>query len=1002
MTPHRPASRAGAGLPGRSPAFRVTRLAAACGALLAGATAAQAQQAAPATPTADAGQQVVVTGIRRSVESALNLKRESHGIVDGIVAEDIGRFPDANLAEAMQRISGVAIDRNSSGEGSKVTVRGVGPDFNLVLFNGRQMPASTIAGTGPSNSRAFDFANLAAESISALEVYKTSRSSNPTGGIGATINVKTTRPLDDPGLKATVGIKTMFDDSNNRLPSTVKGDSMTPEVSGLYSNTFAGNTVGVAIAGSYQKRDSGYNQVSVGNGWRSFKGDENNWGTIPQPGTAGSERITNRPGANDIYSVPQNINYSTTGVQTERVNGQLTLQYKPAANITGTLDYTMSDFSVKSKRNDISAWFNFGPSTSTWTNGPVAAPLLYTEHVSGSDVAMGAAQFATKTELRSLGFNLDWKVNDRLRFGADVHHSTSTTRPDSPYGSDAVLGSAVFSRGDTTVDFSKDFPVLMLKNTSIPASGQLVTGSSFRNSYMKAEVDQLQLNGKYKFADASKLDFGLSLTTAKNRTAYGNIDRGTWGGTGTPADYPDSAFQADTLAKYFTRISGSNDPRLFNQWNVWDFKTIRDIAAKVVGDESQFLMPSSYSTDRRTKEESQSLYLQYGREFNVGGQAIAMNAGLRYESTKVTSSAMVPIATGITWGSNNELSVVYGASGFTTLTGKYSHLLPSIDFDTDLTDNLKLRLSYGESIGRPGWGDIQGGQTLDGLVRVNGGTGSQGNPNLKPLKSKNSDVSLEYYYAKSSYVALGLFEKQIDNYIGTTQVKGTPFNLPTPIGGAMYTEAVAKGCVTSDNTCIRNYILNTFNGKNGVVKTGTDSTGNATGTIPGVAGDPITVFNITVPANQRSAGLRGLELNLQHRFGNTGFGLGANYTMVMSGLKYNDASLGEQFALEGLGNSANVVGFWENDQWHVRAAYNWRGKFLSGRFDGAGANPVYTAPYGQLDMNLGYKYNKNLSFQLELRNLTDGVIRLYSRNEHQLEYATQTGRRIVAAARYTY
>lgn len=989
----------------RPPVFRVTRLAAACGMLLAGASTAQAQQAAaaPAAAASQPAQTVVVQGIRKSVESALALKREAHGIVDGIVAEDIGRFPDANLAEAMQRISGVAIDRNSQGEGSKVTVRGVGPDFNLVLFNGRQMPASTIAGTGPSNSRAFDFANLAAESISALEVYKTSRAANPSGGIGATINVKTTRPLDDPGLKATFGLKTMFDDSNGRLPGTVKGDSMTPEVSGLYSNTFAGNTVGVAIAASYQKRHGGYNQVSVGNGWRSFKGSTNDWGTIPQNGSPGSERITNRPGPNDTYSVPQNINYSTTGIQRERINGQLTLQVKPAANITTTLDYTLSDYSVQSKRNDISAWFNFGPSTTVWTNGPVAAPLLYKELIpaGNADVAMGGAQFATKTELRSLGFNLDWKLNDRLRLGADVHHATSTTRPDSPYGSDAVLGSAVFTRGDTAVDFSKDFPVLILTDTAIPTSKQKVTGSSFRNSYMKAEIDQLQLSGKYKFEDASRLDFGLSLTTAKNRTAYGNVDRGTWGGTGTEADYPDSAFQADTLAKYFSRISGSNDPRMFNQWNVWDFKTIRDIAAKVVGDEAQFLAPTTYTTDRRVKEESQSLYLQYGRELNLAGHAVAMNAGLRYETTKVTSSARVPIATGITWESNNELLVKYGDAGFTTQTGKYSYLLPSIDFDTDLTDNLKLRLSYGESIGRPGWGDIQGGQTLANPVRFDGGTGSSGDPSLKPLKSKNSDISLEYYYGKASYVALGLFEKKIDNYIGVTVKKSTPFNLPTPIGGAMYNEAVSKGCVTSDVQCIRNYILRTFNGRNGVVLQG-DTGGIATGIIPGVAGDPIANFNITVPANQKSAGLRGVEVNLQHRFGNSGFGVGANYTMVLSGLKYDDASLGEQFALEGLGNSANLVGFWENEQWHVRAAYNWRGKFLSGRFDSERANPVYTQAYGQLDVNFGYKYNKNLSFQVELQNLTDGVIRLHSRNEHQLEYATQTGRRVLAGARYTF
>ena len=118
--------------------------------------------------------EIVVTGIRSCLESSMRLKRDAQGVVDGIVAEDIGKFPDTNLAESLQRITGVSIDR-SIGEGSRVTVRGVGPDFNLVLLNGRQMPASSIQDTGASNSRAFDFANLASEAVSAVEVYKTSR-----------------------------------------------------------------------------------------------------------------------------------------------------------------------------------------------------------------------------------------------------------------------------------------------------------------------------------------------------------------------------------------------------------------------------------------------------------------------------------------------------------------------------------------------------------------------------------------------------------------------------------------------------------------------------------------------------------------------------------------------------------------------------------------------------------------------------------------------------------
>ena len=134
-----------------------------------------------------------------------------------------------------------------------------------------------------------------------------------------------------------------------------------------------------------------------------------------------------------------------------------------------------------------------------------------------------------------------------------------------------------------------------------------------------------------------------------------------------------------------------------------------------------------------------------------------------------------------------------------------------------------------------------------------------------------------------------------------------------------------------------------------------DSAGNRTGIISGLPGDPIATFQITVPANQKSDHLNGIEANIQHMFGDTGFGLSANYTWVDSGLTYDNYNRGEQFALEGLSDSANFVAFYENYGWGVRAAYNWRDEFLSGRFDGTGlANPNYTEEYGQLDLNVSY------------------------------------------------
>ncbi|WP_395702262.1 TonB-dependent receptor [Aquabacterium sp.] len=973
------------------------RTALAVGLLFGSAGSALAQQAATpeaAKSDAQAPLRVEVTGIRKSLDTSLSLKRDARGLVDGIVAEDIGKFPDTNLAESMQRISGVSIDR-SFGEGSRITVRGIGPDFNLVLLNGRQMPVASIEATAASNSRSFDFANLASESISALEVYKTSRSSTPVGGMGATVNIKTARPFDNPGLHASIGLKGVHDQSNSRLPDNLKGDSWTPELSGIYSNTFADGTFGIALTGSHQVRHLGYNEAGVPGGWRPFHGDEVNWGTIPLPGTAGSENITNRPQATDLYSVPQNLLYAMNGIRRERNNGQLTLQYAPRKDLTATLDYTYSENKLETRRNELSAWFNFGPSVTSWTNGPVAAPLVYSETINPptSDVAMAGAQFASKNKNESLGFNLGWKASKALSFELDTHHSTATSGSASPWGSNASLGAAQFNRGTTTADFSDAFPVLSIQGAPLDASQMLVTGSSFRNSYMKQEIDQTQARGKWKLENGSSLDFGVGHTDTKTRTAYGFVQQDSWGGATKASDYPDSLWQPGTLSQYFSQMPGSGSAALYNQVFFWDFNAVRDIAAKV-GNPAIYQAPDAFSVDRRTREKSDSAFLQYNTDWEWG-LPMGLAAGLRYERTRVSSSALVPVATGVEWVGNNEYSVKFGAPAFTTLEGSYSHVLPSLDFDVDLRRDLKLRASIGESIGRPSWADIQGGQTLDQLARFGGGTGAQGNPGLKPLKSRNIDLSLEYYYAKSSYVALSYFEKRISNYVGVTTVDGTPFNLHTPANGAWFKEAVAQGnCPDTDMTCIRNYIFAKYDGVGGVSK--------SAGIIPGQSGDPVMNFRITTPSNQDSSRLRGLELNLQHVFGNTGFGVQANYTKVSSGLKYDNASVGAQFALVGLSDTANLVAFYETDKYQVRLAYNWRGEFLSALRDGAGANPVYVEPYKQLDLSASYKVDDHLSLHFEAINLNDAIQRSHGRDWHELVGISQTGRRFMLGARYKF
>ncbi|WP_445425843.1 TonB-dependent receptor [Alishewanella sp. HL-SH06] len=943
---------------------------------------------------------IQVSGIRGSLIKSMDVKRSSVGVVDAISAEDIGKFPDTNLAESLQRITGVAIDR-SNGEGSRVTVRGFGPDFNLVMLNGRQMPASSLEATSASSSRSYDFANIASEGISGVEVYKTGRATIATGGMGSTINILTTKPLNAPGEKASFGIKGVMDQS------TDEGASITPELSGLYSNTFNDDKFGVAISGSYQQRESGNKQANSG-GWRTFPGTVNgfdwdggnaDWGgLIPD----GANAHQNYPAADSIYSVPQSLGYAFHEVERTRTNGQLVLQYQPVDSVRTTLDYTYAKNEVSDRYNDVSAWFNFGPSSGVWSDGPVAAPIVYSEAFGApGDLAMGGGQFSTVNENKSLGFNVNWQASDNLKLELDYHSSSADSSPNSPFGSNNVIGMATFVRTLTTARFDTDLPTLVIGYpagfTGIRGEDMRVTGSSFRNSQMRSDIDQLQLRGNYSFDDGilNSIDFGVTSSETKNRSAFSNVQQDNWGGLGAAGDIDPSVFKLDQLGDNFNASTSSD---MLKEFFRWDFNTIRQIANDKYGALGQvgdcgtsFCASSNMTTDRRTTEEQKAAYVQLNFSGEIGERFYGLTAGVRYEKTDVTSNALVPVYSGIAWAGDNEFNLIStGESDFTELTGDYTNVLPNVDFNIEVVEDVIFRTSVSKTLARPSYADIQGGQTLNALVRIDGGTGGRGNPDLDPFESTNLDLSLEWYYDEGSYMAVGYFKKKAKNFIGRTTVEEQTFNLPHPAQGPRYAEAVAA--VGNNATAIRNYI-----------RTNYPDTVDANGFILGVPGDTAATFDITIPVNQDDANLDGWELALQHLFGETGFGVIANATFVDGDFKYDNFSRGEQFALLGMSDTYNVVGFYDKDGFQARLAYNWRDKFLASTVNTLGLqNPIYVEAYGQWDASASYDYTENLTFFIEAINLTDESVRSHERNELQLVNYTETGRRFAIGARYSF
>ncbi|NKF51691.1 TonB-dependent receptor [Shewanella sp. WXL01] len=961
---------------------------------------------------------IQVSGIRGSLIKSMDLKRGSSGIVDAINAEDIGKFPDTNLAESLQRITGVSIDR-SNGEGSRVSVRGFGADQNLVLLNNRQMPVTT-------GSRSFDFANIASEAVSAVEVEKTAKAQNPTGGIGATINVLTHRPLNNPGMKATFGAKAVDD------TSTDKG-SVTPELSGLYSNTFADDKFGISISASYQARESGNQQAQVGTGWRSFPGSvDQDWSGAPGAnpewgGVPKDDNQINRPGDDDVYGVPQTTIYRFEEVERKRTNGQLVLQYEPTESIRTTLDYTYMRNDIETRHHDVSAWFNFVPTQeSTWSDGPVSSPLVYSETYpdGGADLSMAAGISGTRDQSGSLGFNVEWDVSERLALELDYHSSYAEQTPNSPYGSSANMSTAAFIRNSAATDFTGDIPVLAVgTDKPLTPEDMRVTGSVFGNSQNRSEIDQLQINGNFDLEEAGTIDFGIALTNVNNHSQSVNVQRNDWGGVGQAGDLDPAWFPADTVQDKFDGSKGNFSDYQGSASTVpldtiffWDFEAVRARAAELygstaIGDCGNGFCPSTdyaSDTDRYTEEESQSAYIQYNYIGEIGDMPFDVHLGLRYEKTDVTSRSAVTAYDTATWIAETEIALSSNAADnrvFQTQTGDYDYFLPNFNFNIEVIDSVYVRAAYSQTIGRPDYTSIQGGTTVGTLANRGGGSGTAGNPSLLPLESTNYDLSTEWYYDDASYVSVGYFRKDVTNFIDSNVVESNIYNIADPSNGVYVQEAIAAGATTAIEQ--RQWIYDNYGATDPNVTLNPDN-GNIE--ITGNPGDPDMTFLITTPSNSSdSSVIDGWEFAVQHFFGDTGFGMQANYTLVDAGDSYDNTNLGragdpEQNVLTNISDTANVIAIYENYGFSARLAWNWRDKFLNQIGDGTGANPTYTEAYSQVDFSVGYDIPavEGLTVFFEGLNITDESTRQHGRSETQVLNYTQTGARYSLGARYTF
>ncbi len=997
-------------------------------------------------------EEVLVSGIRASLERSVDVKRESTGVVDAISAEDIGKMPDANLAESLQRIAGVSITR-TNGEGARVTVRGIDPSMNMVTLNGRNMPTVTNdGGDGDRASRAFDFAALASESVSGVEVYKTGKATVSGGGLGANINLRTIRPLDVGDTKASIAAKAVEDTTVYRSNA---GKQFTPEVSGIYSWANDEGTFGVALSAAYQERDSVRSNAFVNN-WqlREVAADGSHGGT------PASATITNPLSPGDLYAIPTDLRYSLEDNHRERTNGQLTLQYRPVDSVTATVDYTYTEYEQDSRRYQQSTWYNEWAITAlTFDQGrEVATPIIYTEHytvgegANNKDVSFAQQKYHSISTSESVGVNLAWDVTDNFSLALDYHDSKARANTDRlELGLNANVAVREYS------DWSRDMPVMgVIIDDSYGSKGNQngildggdVSGAMGTPAWdiQDASIEQLKLDGVldlggFAFFEETALRFGADVRTDKNRSRANNPDAdritmGNWSGVDPDVFGPNWAnyFSPKDFADGYPSFgSTTGDSNFFRTGLVGDFDAIREnlerVYASGVDPDNFHSFPNGklqatglVALDRTITEEVTSFYVEFQGSFDIGGMASNAVLGLRHESTDLTSVAVMTLPVNLNWTGDNDWALVVSPQKQNyTVTNSYDNLLPSFDFDIGVTDDVKVRLSLSETIARPAYNHLSAATNISNnyLKQARGG-----NPNLDPLKSRNFDISAEWYYADASYVSVAYFNKKVSDFIGTTVEREEIFGLRDirNLNSARFAEA--KNLIESGQADILYPRVGGEPWEWGVADA--DEIGGAEVhryemvqiltrgltshadiqtegyAIPANNTDPLLQWYVTKPKNFRDDTIDGIELSILHWFGDSGFGVQANYTSVSSDLDVDNTSTEEQFAMLGVSDTANVAVFYDRDGLQARIAYNWRDKYLTSLSQGGNNAPGYVAAYSQIDFSVSYDVTDNVTLSLEGLNVTGEDSRLYGRSERQMFSLEDLGARYQVGVRYTF
>jgi iron complex outermembrane recepter protein len=912
---------------GSLPISALLRLGASCA--LAACVGASGAAFAQDSQSGETVEEIVVTGFRASLEASLDIKRDAIGPVDAIVAEDVAKFPDLNLAEAIQRVPGVSIQRDA-GEGRQITVRGLGPEFTRIRLNGIEAMSAnggTDAAGGTNRARNFDFNTFASELFNSITVRKSAAASTDEGSLGATVDLRTARPFDYDGFTLVTSITGAYNDLS---------EDVDPRAAFLVSNTFANEKAGALLSVAYTKRgliDEGSSTVR----WTRASG------IALAPGYAGPNLFPD-PATPTVspYFVPRIPRYDFYEHDQERIGLTAALQFKPTDDTDINLEGLYSKFDAE--RREV---FLEVPNFSSGIGGMRVADAQFDGNNSivygvfnNVDIRVENRFDELTTEFRQVTLDGSQRFGDRLTVNGLVGYVESDHK-------NPVQTTLTFDRLNIpsfTYDFRDDnrLPVIGYGSTDLTSTvngNPMATANADSNGWFLSQVRirpqtafnsflNYQADVDWELSDSMRLSVGAQMKDYTFRTTEQRRSNGT---TANQEATVTATQQAVPLADYGTVFAFGSDLGIPSGSNTQFLIPDLATAAEIFGlnDPSVFpLGPETALNNNRTVEEDDSAaFVQFDFSTEVGGRRLRGDIGVRYVKTEQSSD------------------------GFTFLSGAplpirserdYTDTLPAANLALDVTDEFIVRLGAAKVMSRPALGILTPGGTVN--VSGNNRVATLGNPGIDPTRATNYDLGLEWYFARESLLSLALFYKDIESRPQgislTNQVfTGNPFAIPDSV-------AIA-----------------------------------ACGAIANCSPDlPIWTFNTT--ANGEGGELQGFEFSYQQPFtflpgfwGN--FGAILNYTGVESTIDYTNplTNTQETADLTGLSKKAyNATLYYETQRFGARVSAAYRDEYLDpvNGVPGRDGNVLEgVAETLTIDASIRYQINDSVDLSLEGLNLTD-------------------------------